>query len=482
MMRTILLLLVVTGCTIAPQPAELVLTGGTVWTGARGRPTGQAVAIRNGRIVMVGSNDDVRRFMGPDTREIHLNGRFVTPGFLDDHTHFINGGFALGTVDLRPAQTPQEFTRLLGDHARSLPSGRWITEGNWDHEAWPGGPLPRREWIDSVTQDNPVAVSRLDGHMLLANSKALTLAGVTRDTPDPAGGTIVRDPATGEPTGVLKDEAMALIWRVVPDATDGERRDALRRAQAHALSRGVTMISDMGSWGDLAAYRRAHALRELKLRVYAFVPLDTWDRLREYIAREGTGDTRLKWGGVKGFVDGSLGSTTAWFYEPFSDAPQTSGLLVTDTARIREWVLGADRAGLQVAVHAIGDRANDWMLDTYEWVAQRNGARDRRFRIEHAQHLTEAAIPRFARSPCCLPCSPITRSTMGVGRKSGSGRSASRRPTRFGRCSTPTRASCSAATGRSRRSIRCSASMPRSRAVRLTARTLRAGCRSRRFR
>jgi predicted amidohydrolase YtcJ len=383
-------------CSIEPQPADLILTGGQVWTGSRVRATGEAVAFRHGRVIMVGTDDEVMQFKGPNTRQVALDGRLVVPGFSDAHTHFMNSGFALGSVDLRPARTPQEFTRLLAEHARSLPAGRWITEGNWDHEAWPGAPLPRRQWIDSVTRDNPVAVSRLDGHMLVANSKALQIAGITRNTPDPEGGTIVRDAVTGEPTGVLKDEAMSLIWKVVPEATDAERRDALRRAQAHALSRGVTMINDMGGWADLAAYRNAYALGELKIRIYSFVPLDTWDRMREYVAREGTGDSRLKWGGLKGFVDGSLGSTTAWFAEPYEDEPNTSGLIITDTAKLREWILNADREGLQVAVHAIGDRANDWLLDTYEWVANQNGERDRRFRIEHAQHLTREAIPRFA--------------------------------------------------------------------------------------
>lgn len=383
-------------CAIVPQPAELILTGGQVWTGSRASPQAEAIAIRNGRILMVGSNDDVLKYKGPETRQIELEGRLVTPGFIDPHTHFIGGGFALGSVDLRPARTPQEFTRLLAEHARSVPAGRWITEGSWDHESWPGAPLPKREWIDSLTRENPIAVSRLDGHMILVNSKALELAGITRDTPDPEGGTIVRDAVTGEPTGVLKDEAMSLIWAVVPEPTDAERRDALRRAQAHALSRGVTTINDMGSWGDLAAYRNAYAMGELKLRVYAFVPLSTWDRMREYIAREGTGDSRLKWGGLKGFVDGSLGSTTAWFYEPYADEPNTSGLIVTDTGKIREWALNADREGMQVAIHAIGDRANDWLLNTFSWVAEQNGERDRRFRIEHAQHLTREAIPRFS--------------------------------------------------------------------------------------
>jgi predicted amidohydrolase YtcJ len=392
----ILMLVSTLGCAATvPPPADLIVTNAAVWTGSERQTQAEAVAVRGERVVIVGTRAEVLRLRGESTRVIDAAGRLLVPGFIDDHTHFIGGGFALASVDLRPARTPAEFTRLLRDHVRNIPQGRWITEGNWDHESWPGGPLPRREWIDSVTPDHPVAVSRLDGHMLVANSRALQIAGITRATPDPEGGTIVRDPATGEPTGVLKDEAMSLIWKHVPAPTAAERLEALTTAQAHALERGVTMVNDMGSWPDLMALRKAREDGLLKLRVYEFVPIDTWSRLRDYVAREGRGDAQLKWGGLKGFVDGSLGSTTAWFYQPYLDEPNTSGLMVTDTARLREWIAGADQAGLQVVVHAIGDRANDWLLDVYEWSAARNPARDRRFRIEHAQHLTNAAIPRF---------------------------------------------------------------------------------------
>ncbi len=386
---------VLAGCaTTTPEPADLVIINATVWTGAGS--TAEAVAVRGGRIEHVGTNAEVRRLQGPATRTIDAGGRLLAPGLIDGHTHLLSAGFSLLSVDLRPAKSPAEFAALLRDHARKLPRDRWITEGNWDHESWPGAPLPRREWIDSVTPDNPVAVNRLDGHMLIANSAALRIAGVTRDTPDPAGGTIVRDERTGEPTGVLKDEAMGLVYRHVPAPTAEERAEALRTAQDHALARGVTLVNDMGSWADLEALRKAHADGTLKLRVYEFVPLDSWSRLRDYVARDGTGDAQLKWGGLKGFVDGSLGSTTAWFYQPYVDAPTTSGLMVTDTARLREWIINADRARLHVVVHAIGDRANDWLLNVYEQSAAQNGARDRRFRIEHAQHLTRAAIGRFA--------------------------------------------------------------------------------------
>ncbi|HEX7051071.1 MAG TPA: amidohydrolase [Longimicrobiales bacterium] len=397
--------------------ADLVFTGGVVWTGVSGAPNATAIAVRDGRVLHVGSDAEVRGLAGPDTREIPLDGRLVVPGLADSHTHFLSGGFQLAGVDLRDAATPAEFTRRIAEFARTLPPGRWITGGNWDHERWSGGAmaaagardgapdaprrLPRREWIDAVTPGHPVFVSRLDAHMALANGLALELAGITRETPDPPGGTIVRDPETGEPTGILKDAAMARVARIIPEPDAAECDDALRRAQAHALARGVTRVTDMGtvadtgSWTHLETLRRARERGELAVRAEAFVPIRSWQRLRDFVAAEGTGDARLRWGGVKGFVDGSLGSGTAWFHQPYTDAPETAGLTVTDPAELRAWIGEADAAGLRIAVHAIGDRANDWLLDAFAEVAAENGARDRRFRIEHAQHLSREAIGRF---------------------------------------------------------------------------------------
>jgi predicted amidohydrolase YtcJ len=284
-----------------------------------------------------------------------------------------------------------------GAFARTVPAGTWITGGDWDHELW-GGELPRREWVDSLTPDNPVFVNRLDGHMAMANSAAMKAAHVDEGgrTSDPAGGTIVRDRVTGEAAGVFKDDAMDIVYSAIPDPSEAELDRALRAAARHALEHGVTQIADMGTWAGLATYQRALVKGELPLRVYAVVPIATWQRLRDYVVQNGRGDGRLWWGGVKGFVDGSLGSTTAWFYKPYDDAPGTTGFMVTDSTDLRTWIEAADSAGLHVIVHAIGDRANDWLLDVYREAAARNGTRDRRFRVEHAQHLTPSAIPRFA--------------------------------------------------------------------------------------
>jgi predicted amidohydrolase YtcJ len=381
-----------TGCA---SDADVVLTGGAVWTGG-GVASGEgqtALAVADGRILAVGSDVEVLDHAGPATRRIDLAGRMVVPGLIDAHTHFIAGGFDLAGVQLRDAAIPQEFIRRVAEFAASHP-GEWVTGGTWDHELW-GGALPERTWIDSVTRDTRVFVSRLDGHMALANSRALHLAGITADTPDPAGGTIVRGP-DGEPTGVLKDAAQDLVFAVLPEPTEAELDRALDAAVAHAASRGVTMITDMGTWSGLATYRRAHAAGRLPIRVYAVVPIATWRRMAEYVGSEGRGDSRLFWGGVKAFVDGSLGSTTAWFYEPYADDSSTSGLMVSDTAELRSQLLAADSAGLQLVVHAIGDRANDWLLDVFAAAEETNGARDRRARIEHAQHLTPASIRRIA--------------------------------------------------------------------------------------
>ncbi len=379
------------------READLILTGGRIWFGPDAPtepgagPT--AIAIADGKVLTVGTDAEVEARAGASTRRIALEGRRVVPGFIDSHTHFIGGGFELAGVQLRDATTPREFARRIGEFAAAHPD-TWVTGGQWDHELW-DGELPRRDWIDSLTRETPVFVSRLDGHMGLANSRALALAGVTAQTPDPEGGTIVRYP-DGRPTGILKDAAQSLVYRVMPAPSETERDRALQAAVDHALERGVTMVTDMGSWADLETYRRARDRGALRIRVYSIVPIATWQRLAEYVAREGRGDHRLFWGGLKGFVDGSLGSTTAWFYEPYDDAPGTSGLVVTDTAELARSIVASDSAGLQVVIHAIGDRANDWLLDAFKQAREANGERDRRFRIEHAQHLTREAIRRIA--------------------------------------------------------------------------------------
>jgi predicted amidohydrolase YtcJ len=388
-------LLALCGVVHAQEPTRIFVNA-HIWTGDAKTPQAEALAVADEHILAIGSNADVRRLQGAKTQVVDLQGAFVVPGFIDNHVHFINGGLALEQTDLRDAKTRQEFTKRIAAAARAR-KGKWITDGNWDHELW-GGVLPTRQWVDDVTRDTPVFVSRLDGHMALANSRALQLAGITRDTPDPEGGTIVRD-AHGEPTGILKDNALDLVTKVIPPPSPADIDAALERASLYAVSRGVTQVHDMGmgygEWQSLAGYQRALAKKRLRLRIYSFVALADSTRMTEYVKQHGRGNDWLRWGGLKGFVDGSLGSTTAWFHEPYTDAPQTSGLTVIDPAVLRERILLADHEQRHIAVHAIGDRANDWLLDVFAESIAKHGARDRRFRIEHAQHLTAAAIRRF---------------------------------------------------------------------------------------
>jgi predicted amidohydrolase YtcJ len=380
----------------APQGAPtLAVVNARVWTGDPRRPWADAVAVGGDRILAVGSGAEVRKLGTPSTRVLDARGMMLVPGFIDSHVHFLSGGFGLASVQLRDAKTPAEFIARIKAYAATLPPGAWITEGNWDHEQW-GGELPRRDWIDSVTPNHPLWINRLDGHMSLANSLALRAAGVTRETAEVTGGTIVRYP-DGEPTGVLKDNAARLVDGVVPDPPPEQQDRALDAAMRFVAERGVTSIHNMGSWEELAVFERAQRAGRLRTRIYAAVPLATWERLRDRVATTGRGDGWLKIGALKGFVDGSLGSHTAAMLEPFSDAPNDTGLFVNTPDDLYRWVSGADRAGLHVMVHAIGDRANRVQLDIFERVARENGPRDRRFRIEHAQHLHPADIARFGR-------------------------------------------------------------------------------------
>lgn len=375
-------------------PADLVVVGGAVWTGVEGADDARAVAVRDGRIVAVGSEAEVRGMAGPGTRVVDARGGMVVPGFIDAHVHFVDGGFRLSQVQLRDARTPEQFIARIRDYARTVPAGTWITGGDWDHSLW-GGELPRREWIDSISPDHPVWVSRLDGHMALANTAALVAAGVERAAPDVEGGEVARRP-DGSPAGVFKDNAMGMVYRVVPPPPAELSDRALDAAMAYVARQGVTSVHHVGGWDDLAVFRRAQAAGRMRTRIYAAVPLDSWRRLADTVAATGRGDEWLRIGALKGYVDGSLGSHTAAFHQPYTDDPSGRGLLVVDPDTLYGWVRGADAAGLHVLVHAIGDRANTLLLDTYERVAARNGRRDRRFRIEHAQHLAPADIPRFA--------------------------------------------------------------------------------------
>ena len=399
--------------TLADKPPsfapDLVIINAMVHTMDPNLPLADAVAIHGNRIVAVGASKEIKKMAGPRTRVVDAQKRVVLPGFNDSHVHFLSGGFQLSSVDLRDAGTPQEFAERIHHFAEKLPAGRWITGGDWDHERWPEAKLPTKDLIDNFTPDTPVFVNRLDGHMALANSRALRLAGITRQTLDPPGGIIVRDPKTGEPTGILKDAAQNFVWKVIPPSSFEERLTAARAATEYAAKLGVTSVQDMSAGSDVGVYQTLLDRGELKTRIYAVSPLPACERLVSTGVRANFGSEMLRMGGLKGFADGSLGSTTALFYEPYEDAPNTSGIAGDEMypegamlTRVRE----ADKAGLQVMIHAIGDRANDLIFTIYEQVEREDGKRDRRFRIEHAQHLRRQDIPRFARDKVVASMQP----------------------------------------------------------------------------
>lgn len=399
MSRNLTALALLLGLTACANPdrdhgASLVIYG-PVWTGDESAPLATAVAIRGDTILAVGDSAEIATWVSTGTEVISTTG-MVVPGFGDGHVHLLDGGLQLSSVDLRDAATPAEFIRRVAEFAKTHPKGEWITGGTWDHENW-GGELPTRHWIDSVTPEHPVMVQRLDGHMALANSLALQLAGLDRTMADIDGGEIIRD-SDGELTGLLKDEAMNPVYAAIPELSPTITDSAVAAAMRHANSLGITNVSAVSAGAEIWATERLRAAGMQTIRVSFYPALSNWRMVADSMNARGPGDDWIRLAGVKGFVDGSLGSTTAAFFDPYLDEPTSRGLMVTSEDSLRAWIGGADSAGVQVVVHAIGDRANALLLDIFDSVAAANGERDRRFRIEHAQHLRQEEIERMART------------------------------------------------------------------------------------
>jgi predicted amidohydrolase YtcJ len=367
----------------------------------------RSLAVLGGRIAAIGGDADTKSLIGPRTKVIDAKGRLVLPGFNDAHVHFLATGAQLSSIDLRHAKTPEEFVARIREFASKLPKGRWILGGQWDHENWTPNALPTASMIDAATPDNPVWINRLDGHMALANSLAMKLASVSSGTPDVAGGAIVRD-AAGNPTGIFKDAAMDYIERAIPDAPFEQKLEEARAASDYAASFGVTSVQDMTAGIDVGVYQELLRRGELKTRIYGCSPLADAARWTNTGVHYAFGNAFLRVGCLKAYADGSLGSTTAWFFDPYLDAPNTSGLpRASVTTTMKQQIADADRNMLQVHVHAIGDRANATILDFFENAEKLNGERDRRFRIEHAQHLRLQDIPRFGKLKVVASMQPM---------------------------------------------------------------------------
>ncbi len=379
--------------------ADLIIRNARIWTVNLKQPEAEALAVLHGRIVSVGSDSSVLLWRGAGTHVVDAKGKRLLPGFNDAHVHFSEGGASLAAVQLTDASSLKEFVQRIADYASHTPKGDWIRNGEWDETKWNPQELPTRQDIDPVTPNNPVALDRYDGHLLLVNSQVLALAGITSATPDPPGGVIVRD-AAGRPTGALKDAATELVARVVPPLTLAQRRLALKAALREAAQRGVTSVQDMTlNYGDLSAYSQLLDQGKLTVRVYAAPPVSEVEDQAQLGIGHAFGSPSLRIGALKMFADGSLGSRTAYFVEPYSDEPNNRGLLFSDMlplSRAEQRLIRADGANLQLCTHAIGDAAITTVLDLYQTVEKNDGPRDRRWRIEHAQHMAAADFERFA--------------------------------------------------------------------------------------
>ncbi|MGH9602453.1 MAG: amidohydrolase [Terriglobales bacterium] len=386
--------------------ADLIVTNAKVWTVDKSQPEVQAVAVLGDRIVAVGSSADVEAWRGPKTKVVDARGRRVVPGFNDSHVHFSAGGQQLDRINLKDATTTEEFVRRIGEDVARTPAGDWVLGGNWDHEMWTPAELPTRHMLDPVSPTTPVFLTRYDGHMAIVNSVALRRAGITARTPDPPGGTIVRD-AQGRPTGALKDAAMDLVTKHIPPVTRERRLRGIQRALEHAASLGVTSVQEMGTSfqepgsesADFVLYAELAERGELTTRIYAAPALTEWESLAKIGIRRAFGSPYLRLGALKAYSDGSLGSTTAYFFEPYDDSSQTKGLLAAGMLplpRMRGRMMKADEAGLQLCIHAIGDQAISIVLDLFRDVTMANGPRDRRLRIEHSQHIAPKDFERYA--------------------------------------------------------------------------------------
>ncbi len=382
------------------QPADLVIENARIWTDGR---VGFAsfAAVRDGRFVYVGDYEP--SLVGTNTEHLDAEGRVVLPGFIDSHIHMLNGGNNLSQLQLRDARDKEDFIRRVREWAGNLPEGRWILGGRWSTESWQRIEQPTRQWVDEASQGRPLFLSRMDGHSALVNSVALRMAGITKDTPDPPGGVIDRDPDTGEPTGILRETAMGLVSRLIPPPTLQDKLDALNRAMRAANAMGITTVCDIPGMADLPAYEALAERDDLTVRFLLYPTGGDWrrdaERLRAFRGKPGWVEPR----GFKAYFDGSLGSRTAWMSAPFANNPPDnkdwSGLpmpIVTDGTFDRN-ARAAAEANLQVIVHAIGDEANrvlaDKLLAAYGGIERLRAARAR---SEHAQHLAPDVIRAFA--------------------------------------------------------------------------------------
>jgi predicted amidohydrolase YtcJ len=387
--------------------ADLVLFNADIHTMDAAAPRVRAIALASHRVLAVGSDADMRSLLAQRGQAIDVRGRTIVPGFTDAHLHFVSYGINLNRIDLANALTLEEALGRVRAQAAETPAGHWLQGHGWDHTLWPGGAFPARQDLDPVAPQHPVFLARKCGHAGWANSRALELAGITSETPDPPGGAIDRDPVMHQPTGILKDRAMELMSRVIPEPTVDEAARAIKAAMRNAHRLGLVGIHTMEDATALRAFQQLRSAGELNLRVSMQIPQENLDAAIQAGLQSGLGDERLRIGGVKIFSDGALGAKTAYMLEPYHDDPKNYGIPVATTEQLRELIGKASRAGLAAFVHAIGDRANREVLDAFEASRRAGEGPSLRHRIEHVQLLHPNDLPRLAKLGVIASMQPI---------------------------------------------------------------------------
>lgn len=379
------------------QQADKLFINGVILTQDNNLPQVSQLAILGNRILAVGN--DLSVLSGAATEIIDLHGAVMTPGFIDAHIHFLWGGESLLAIPGQEARSKEFFMEIVSRFAAKREPGSWLKGGGWNEHLFSDNSLPHREWLDVAAPGHPMILQRHDGHSGVASSTALKLAGITGVTPDPEGGVIDRD-ERGEPTGILRDAAMGLVMSLIPPDTEAELEINLMKAQHYLLEHGVTSVGDMiYDMNHFHFLQKKARVGELKVRLTAYTPIHKWTEMKALLKQGIYEDEYFQFKGLKAFCDGSLGSHTALMLESYEDTPNSAGIYDTDwedVGLLAEIISEADREGYQTLVHAIGDRANREVLDVFQKVINHNGPRDRRFRIEHAQHIHPDDQGRFS--------------------------------------------------------------------------------------
>jgi len=378
------------------QKADVIFTNGKIWTVDKAKPTARAVAVANGRIIAVGANAEIQQFADASTKVIDLQGKFMMPGFIDNHVHFMDGGLYLENIDLRAVKNETELAQTMKDYAAKHPN-QWITGGYWNEQLFTTHEYPGKELVDLFTENQGVFIVRYDGTIGLANSVALLMAGITKQTPDPPGGSIEHDKHDGEPTGILKGSAMQLVSKLIPPTGANENMVAAQLGFAEVRQNGITSIQDVSDGAALRTYQVLKAKGELTARVNARLPLSEYNNLTNVGIQSPFGDEWIRIGMLNAQVDGTLGSYTALFFNSYITNATTNGKateIATDD-RLETWVKAADKGHLQLSLDATGDNGINTALDVLEKVARGNPRWERRFRIEHASYIDEKDFSRL---------------------------------------------------------------------------------------